>query len=140
MSGDLVKLKQCVLLLSSQHDGEVVSAARAINRLLGSAGVDWHWLAGRINGGGEPADWEQKVREAYDLGRKSAQRAARHDRGDDIFEDHQAAAEWLLDNHGERLRERDRDFLDTMVDWRGTPTEKQAAWLNDLCKRYGYKP
>ena len=37
-------------------------------------------------------------------------------------------------------REKDRDFLETMMTWRGAPTDKQAKWLNDLCRRYGYAP
>ena len=141
MSDNLAKLRQCLLLLSSEHDGEVVAAARAINRLLGSGGKDWHWLAASI-GGGEPADWEARVREAYELGRKSAQRSGgRQDVTDvDAFEDHQAAAEWLFDNHGSRLRDKERDFLETMLTWSGWPTEKQAHWLSSLCRRYGYTP
>jgi hypothetical protein len=42
MSPQLGKL---VLLLSSSHDGEVVAAARAIDRVLKSNGRDWHDLA-----------------------------------------------------------------------------------------------
>jgi hypothetical protein len=138
MTEDLARLRKCVLMLSSQHDGEVLSAARSINRILGSSHLDWHWLADRIDGGTEPVDWEAKVREAYDLGRKSAQPAWR-DVGEH-FADHQAAAEWLFDNHGSRLRDKDRDFLETMLDWRGRPTERQSKWLNDLCRRFGYRP
>jgi hypothetical protein len=118
MTGDLSKLKQCILLLSSQHDGEVVAAARAINRLLGTANRDWHWLADRVTAGAEPAkrDWTDR----------------------DVFADHHAAAEWLLELHRNRLRVKEIDFLDTMRDWYGEPTAKQTAWLNDLCRRYGY--
>ena len=141
MSDDLAKLKQCMLLLSSEHDGEVVSAARAAGRVLSRAGLDWHWLVGRLNGG-EPADhWEAKIREAYELGRRSVQgKGVPEDVGDDLFADCQDAAQWLLDTHANRLREKDVDFLETMLTWRGYPTEKQAAWLNSLCQRYGYKP
>ncbi len=37
-------------------------------------------------------------------------------------------------------REKDRDFLETMMTWRGAPTDKQSKWLNDLCRRNGYAP
>jgi hypothetical protein len=39
------KLAKMVLMLSSSSDGEVVSAARAIGRLLVEQGRDWHDLA-----------------------------------------------------------------------------------------------
>jgi len=38
-------------LLASDHDGEVLAAARAIGRLLASKGRDWHDLAAAISGG-----------------------------------------------------------------------------------------
>ena len=38
-----------VLMLSSDHDGEVVGAARAIGRALQEAGADWHALADAIS-------------------------------------------------------------------------------------------
>jgi hypothetical protein len=135
MSNDLARLRHCVLRLSSEADGEVVNAARAINRVLGSCGLDWHWLADRIGGGAEPVNWETKIREAYDLGRKSAQPAWQ-----DVGLDHQAAAQWLIDTHADRLRPKDCEFLDTMMHWRGEPTDKQSNWLNDLCRRFGYRP
>ena len=46
--GDLAtvspKLSKLILLLSSNQDGEVVAAARAIGRTLSGAGMDWHNL------------------------------------------------------------------------------------------------
>lgn len=41
-------LKKMILMLSSDNDGEVVAAARAIGRLLKKEGKDWHWLAEQI--------------------------------------------------------------------------------------------
>lgn len=137
MTDRLAKLRRCVLLLSSEHDGEVVAAARSINRLLGSAGYDWHWLAERIDGGAEPADWQARIRDAFERGRKAGLAEGGQTTAAD---DHQHAAQWLLDNHGRRLRAKDRDFLDTMLNWPGTPTERQQAWLDDLCRRFGYRP
>jgi hypothetical protein len=37
-------------LLASDHDGEVLAAARAIGRMLASNGGDWHDLAAAISG------------------------------------------------------------------------------------------
>jgi hypothetical protein len=44
------KLCKLVLMLSSTHDGEVVAAARAIERELKADGQDWHWLVKKITG------------------------------------------------------------------------------------------
>lgn len=51
MSGRMAKL---VLMLSSQHDGEVVAAARAIERELLKRGLDWHAFAILCEGGPAP--------------------------------------------------------------------------------------
>ncbi|MER9596081.1 hypothetical protein [Mesorhizobium sp. M0244] len=125
MTGDLAKLRQCLLMLSGEHDGEVVAAARAINRVLATSGRDWHWLAGKLTDSGAE---------------KAERRSGSDDAGGDLYEDHRDAAGWLIERHWRRLRPKDLDFLATMQDWRGQPTEKQAAWLADLCRRFGYAP
>jgi hypothetical protein len=42
------KIVKLLPLLTSEHDGEVVAAARAIGRILAAAGLDWHALANAI--------------------------------------------------------------------------------------------
>jgi hypothetical protein len=42
------RLEKLLLMLSSGSDGEVVSAARAIDRTLRTAGADWHDLTGLL--------------------------------------------------------------------------------------------
>jgi hypothetical protein len=39
------KLSKMLLMLSSNYDGDVVAAARAITKILQDAGSDWHDLA-----------------------------------------------------------------------------------------------
>ncbi|RVJ23444.1 hypothetical protein [Sinorhizobium medicae] len=112
-------LGKLVLLLSSDHDGEIVAAARALGRALKKMGKDWHWLAGLIDGDHEPP---------------------RQQRRRETVEDHQAAAEWLLKTVRQHLRENEIDFLETMQDWRGDPTPRQQAWLEKICRRWGYTP
>ena len=128
MTDNLAKLRQCLLLLSSEHDGEVVAAARAINRQLGSSGKDWHWLAASI-GGGEPADWEDGSAKPTSsaASRPSTTAPGRTSPTSMLSKITRHAAEWLFDNHGSRLRDKERDFLETMLTWSGWPTEKQAA-------------
>jgi hypothetical protein len=44
------QLVKIIPLLGSDQPGEVVAAAAAIGRALTTAGRDWHWLAGTVNG------------------------------------------------------------------------------------------
>jgi hypothetical protein len=44
------KLSKLLALLSSDHDGEVIAAARAIGRTLGNAGLSFHDLAAALTG------------------------------------------------------------------------------------------
>jgi hypothetical protein len=46
----LPRVSKLLPLLSSDHEGEVVAAARAIGRILGCAGLSWHDLARAITG------------------------------------------------------------------------------------------
>lgn len=48
------RLKKLVLMLSSEQDGEVVAAAKAIGRNLKDTGLDWHWLADQLSGQPQP--------------------------------------------------------------------------------------
>lgn len=45
---DPARLTKLMLMLSSDHDGEVVAAARAVGKCLRDAGNDWHWFAARL--------------------------------------------------------------------------------------------
>jgi len=139
---DSERLKKCLLMLSSQHDGEVVNAARMITRVLSITGHDWHWLADKLNGGGtDNAGWAAAIQTAYEKGlekgRQEAQAAPPPP--PPPVGDHQTAARWIQDNFDAQLRVRDRDFLDSMARWNGQPTERQAAWLADLCHKFGYQ-
>jgi hypothetical protein len=99
------RLKKLVLLLSSNQDGEVVGAARAIDRALRSAGADWHDLVSQLdktstntNGAAnQSGDW----RPMRDF---CAQRSS-------------------------LLRPREQEFIDHIDSWRGALTEKQNNWL-----------
>jgi hypothetical protein len=49
------KVASCVRMLSSSFEGDVISAVRALLKLLNSAGLDIHDLSDRIEkGGGQP--------------------------------------------------------------------------------------
>lgn len=58
------KLAKLLPLLASNHDGEVVAAARAIVRTLTAAGSDLHALAVALEP--SPFDWRDLVRQAIE--------------------------------------------------------------------------
>jgi hypothetical protein len=102
------RLGKLIPLLGSDRDGEVIGAARAIDRLLKSAGRDWHDLAALLR---LPAPrWEIAA------------------------DDWQSVARFCAEN-STRLTERELDFLATLASWRGRPTEKQFAWLRKIAAR-----
>jgi hypothetical protein len=109
-------LGKLIPLLGSDKPGEVVATASAIGRALHGAGLDWHDLAGR-------ALAEPKIviveREA-----SRPQSAPVSWRG---------RLEFCLD-FGD-FNEREWRFIASLRAWRGTPTEKQLAWLDQLYER-----
>jgi hypothetical protein len=134
------KLGKLLRLLSSDRDGEIVGAARAIVRTLDGAGLDIHALADGI---GASADSKKKFSEAdaleiYQRGVEDGKRAAEFwFRSVDGPTWHEIAGECAA--HDECLRdERERQFLRDMVRWTvrgGEPTEKQAHWLRAIYAR-----
>jgi hypothetical protein len=109
------RLKQLLLMLSSNHDGEVVSAARAIERTLKSADTDWHELAAGL------------------LAPARASKAP-HQGDDDKGGDWHGMREFCL-RHADRLRPREREFLADLGRWAGDLTTKQFAWLASIHAR-----
>jgi hypothetical protein len=73
------KLKRFIRLLSSDSDGEVVAAARALNRTLKSAKLDIHVLAdgiGATNGKLSDAEMRKLYDAGYEAGKREAQNGA----------------------------------------------------------------
>lgn len=127
------RLAQLTLMLSSDQQGEVASAAAAIGRTLRSIGHDWHALAKVIaNGFGsqrkaahEPAPRRRRS--------KSRRPAPSYQAPDTPF---QKAASKILRVGQERLTVPEKEFLMTLLHWDGRPTEKQLRWLHSLCQRF----
>jgi hypothetical protein len=153
------KVASCVRMLSSSFEGDVISAVRALLKLLNSAGLDIHDLSDRIEkGGGQPpppsldtaqlqriydAAYQKGFADGSEQGRKSAILA-----GPSIgtfstgvgsgvngyswreIADHCAANKHLF--HG-----RDYDFVESIAEqlqYRAI-TAPQAKWLKDLFMR-----
>jgi hypothetical protein len=107
------RLRQLLLLLSSDQPGEVTAAAAAIGRTLRAAGTDWHALAN-----GLLAETPQP---------KS--RHQHHGEGDGDGADGWEAMREFCAGHSELLRSREAEFIESLAEWRGRPTEKQMGWL-----------
>jgi hypothetical protein len=98
-------LGKLIPLLASNHDGEVIATARAIDRVLKSSGRDWHDLAATLS---LPtpipsADWRREAR--------------------------------FCAANAKRLSERELDFIVTLARYRGIPSPKQQQWLRDIADR-----
>ena len=138
------KLASLVRMLSSDRDGEIVAAARALVRMLMGAGSDIHALADQIekpNGGLTDAE----MRNLYDAGYAAGVRAVegrQHGTGD--FHSVDGLPAWgeialFCPQNGDRLGENERTFVNEMASrtvWR-EPTEKQAKWLRSIFYRLG---
>jgi hypothetical protein len=135
------KLEKLLKMLSSPQEGEVVAAAQAIMRTLKSAGADIHELAACVKGGGKlsKADMQRIYDEAYRRGKDAAAANANGNAGFHNVEPtslYDMACE-LKDRCFDRLDERDRALINTIVRWYANkePSEKQAVWLHDIYRR-----
>lgn len=108
------RLQKLLLMLSSNQDGEVVAAARALGRTLKDIGTDWHDFAARLL---VPA-------------KAPPYRAARNHNNAADGNWH-AMHEFCL-QHSVLLRSREHEFVTSLADWRGDLTEKQFAWLSAI--------
>jgi hypothetical protein len=115
------KLIKLLPLLTSDKDGEVVASARAIDRLLKSAGLDIHDIVESVStpkrvvvyGGPE---WDE----------------------DSVPQSWRDLARWCRDHDGGRLNSAERKFVVDMANrlvLGGEPTEKQADWLRAIYAR-----
>jgi hypothetical protein len=99
------RLRQLLLMLSSDRPGEVTAAAAAIGRALKAAGTDWHGLVD-----GLLTPWQ------------------------DAPDDWETIREFCADRC-DLLRPREQEFIESLAEWRGRPTERQLAWLCSIYAR-----
>jgi hypothetical protein len=150
------KLAKCLRLLSSDRDGEVIAAARALVGVLRSAGADVHDLAEQIEqpNGGRQGERGGKISEAdmqrlYNAGYEAGLQAAEdkyHAEEEDGFVSINGMPSWHViarwcQHHrlNDRLRENERKFIDQMAGqtvWR-EPTENQQKWLKSIFFKFG---
>ena len=128
--GTTEKLEKLVRLLSSDKEGEVVAAARAIQRTLSNAGSDIHELAERIRGGKLS---ESEMRKIYEAGYEHGKDEGAAEKG---FSDTTTGPSWLAmaqycAEHSRGLSDWERNFVEEMIDWR-RPSEKQLVILRRI--------
>ena len=141
------KIASLFRMLSSDRDGEVVGAARALVRTLKSAGADIHALADRVEHANGDGLTDAEMRKLYDAGYDAGVRAAEnkaHGGGD--FHNVDGLPNWseialYCQRHNDRLRPTEQTFIDDMASrtvWR-EPTPKQEKWLKSIFYRLGGK-
>jgi hypothetical protein len=107
------RLRQLLLLLSSDQPGEVAAAAAAITRTLEKTGASWHDLVD-----GLVKDAPQPKQSPFDSDTDRNKSAS----------DWRTMRAFCLSQR-DRLRERELEFLEDIGRWRGDLTEKQHGWL-----------
>lgn len=133
------KVRLLVPVLSSPHEGEVVGTARAIGRVLGTAGLTYHDLAAAIPTAGDAVrvpEWDAAGWRAANPA--PAARTTR--RKVYTFTPAQSAAHrkmalYCRDADRGRLSPRERDFVSNVASWRRELTIAQADWLGDITDR-----
>jgi hypothetical protein len=104
------RLQKLLLMLSSERDGEVVNAARAIGRALQTVGADWNDLAGHLSLA-EPQTKRPRDDSAWRVMRR------------------------FCGSRDALLSAREKEFVADLKHWRGKLTEKQHAWLTAIYQR-----
>ena len=118
------RLKKLVLMLSSEQDGEIVAAARAIGRNLKDTGLDWHWLADHLSG-----EYRADPKRSDGFNARGV-------------EEYRSRVGFCF-AHRADLRSREHEFitqLQNRFNEYGAETflsPKQRAWIDDIYKRLG---
>lgn len=124
MSALQIRIVKLCGMLGSDHDGEVVNAARMILKVMKQHDLCWE----NIIKVGTPAKVHKPA---------PARRAAKKKKEPPANLHHQSVAIYILANLHERLSEPEVGFLQSMVAWERAPTEKQNKWLSKIAKRVG---
>ncbi|MBB3148769.1 hypothetical protein FHS21_005217 [Phyllobacterium trifolii] len=112
------RLRQLLLLLGSDHDGEALSAARALVKTLHKAGYDLHWLGDQL------------------FSPQSGPHKATSDAPDFTGMDWRLMAMWCLAKAPAGfLTKRQHDFLCNVAGYDRPPSEKQTEFLRDLAAK-----
>jgi hypothetical protein len=131
------RLGKLVRMLSSTNDGEVVAAARAIERTLRDNALDIHDLADML--ASDKGASAAALEDAYRAGYRDGSHAA--DVEDDTLSWREVAK--FCQARAQQLRRREREFVEHMVRWTGLgrePSDRQARWLDFLYSKLKHEP
>jgi hypothetical protein len=128
LSGSLTaQIAKMLPRLASDFDGEVVATARALERILKSAGKDWHDLGAHITA--PPIEIHLPAR------RQEKRRYSRQDwKQPQQAEDWRATARFCV-ALPDKMSPRELDFIVSMAQWTRNPTDRQLAWLTQIASR-----
>jgi len=138
------RLGKFIRLLSSDKDGEVVAAARAIVRTLQAEKLDIHVLADMIKKPNGTLS-ETDVKRIYDAGFNDGFRKAENaQHGPSNFRNVDGTPSWneialWCQQRSAQLKENESKFIDDMASrtvW-PEPTENQGMWLMSIFYRLG---
>jgi hypothetical protein len=139
---DLQKLARILGMCGSAHDGEVVNAARAADRMVKEAGTRWRdLLQTPVEAARVLCDENLALRAELDQLRADAANNTNVAIWNDVgaqTSDSQAAAQWALDLHGAGriwLSPREIEFLALCKTWRSGLTATMAAWIRGILDR-----
>ena len=137
------RLADCIRVLSSEKDGEVVAAARALKRTLESAGTDIHGLANAIEKLGKRAEVsKEQMKQIWDT---AVQHTENRLHGGDDFRSTDGKPTWqsvalYCQRNKHRLDTKHHDFIDKVAAqtvWGREPTERMHKYLFSLFLRLG---
>jgi hypothetical protein len=137
------KIADCIRMLSSDKDGDVIAGAGALKRVLASAGTDIHGLAHGIENLGKGAELEKaKMKQIWDA---AVQHTENRLHGADDFIGTDGKPTWqsvalYCQRNKHRLDTKHHDFIDKVAAqtvWGREPTERMHKYLFSLFLRLG---
>jgi hypothetical protein len=136
------KLGKLLRMLSSNHDGEIIGAARSIVRTLDVAGLTIHELADGLTAANGKKFSEEDALEIYRRGVADGRTAAEAESDGEMFHE-VGKPDWAkiarkCEARSDRLQDHEKKFVADMVRWAGTGgelTDKQQNWLRSIYVR-----
>jgi hypothetical protein len=138
-ANEMQRLIMLLGMMGSDHDGEVMNAAKAAMRLLGKAGLTWEEVLQGIPGGKYSDDDMRSAialarKQGYDIGLEEGKSGAPKVKefGKETFAQY---SQRLLDDYGEYVNEWEKGFLEGWKDRQRIPSDKQFAIFERLAKK-----
>jgi hypothetical protein len=141
------RLGDIIRRLASDSDGERIAAVEALDRVLGSAGRDFHDFADHLEANGSGIS-ETDMRKIFDAGyAKGVEATEAKYHGAHDFHNADGKPAWegvalFLQRNKDRLDPKHHEFINDMAArtaWGNEPTERQHKYLHSLFYKLGGK-